>query len=91
MRSQSLKVINIGVALPKFLIFGAGILYSVAHGAPSVIAWEGETNRAVFDEKTCGATSVTTRGQDWLVSCNKRSEIVRVLTDDDVLIRVARN
>lgn len=91
MRSQNLKVIKIGVALPGFPIFGAGILYAGAYGSPSVIVCDGDACRAVFDENTCGATSVMTHGQDLLVSYYERSKIVGVLTDGDVRNRVARD
>lgn len=90
-RSQSLKVINSGVAFPEGPIFAAGILYYVAYGGPSVIAWDGNANSVVFDEKTCGATSVTKLGQDLLVSCYDSSEIVRISTDGDVLNRVGKD
>ena len=52
-----LKIINKGVAFPEGPVYKGDVLYYVGYGGTGVVSWDGQQNKVIFSEQTCGANS----------------------------------
>jgi gluconolactonase len=85
--TPELKVINKGVAFPEGPVYKGNTLYYAGYGGTGVIAWDGEQNRVIFNEKNCGPNSVANLGDDLLVACYDGNSLVHIKTDGTVVGR----
>ena len=86
--AAALKVINKGVAFPEGPVYKGDVLYYVGYGGMGVISWDGQQNKVIFSEKTCGSNSVINFGSDLLIACYDGNTLVHIKKDGTVVARV---